>query len=167
MKTTTFYFPKLLMKRKQMHRKRMWGNFDMESLFFKGWYTDKTALLFHNNQMMLFPHKTLRNMFSCQWYVSSLFVVFLILFSMPPQWCFIGKIPHRLLKNRRCLSMTKSTKCNPQDILPIFLCTKTSAHFSFFVNGKQSMEISLFHLWVMVWEPDFNFNSSCELTQCQ
>lgn len=46
------------MKRKQMQwKKKIQGEFRHGIILIKVWYIDKTALVFHNNQITIFPHK--------------------------------------------------------------------------------------------------------------
>lgn len=76
----------------------MQGEFCHCIILIKAWYIDKIALVFHNNQITIFPHKP-----SETWFLASdKSHPYLYLFNPvfhAPQWYFTGKILYRLLNN--------------------------------------------------------------------
>lgn len=162
---TTSHFPKLFMKRKQTQWKKMQGEFWHGIILIKTWYIDKTALVFHNNQITIFPHKP-----SETWFLASKkSQPYLYLFGCVFQVSTMVFHWENTLQaaTEQCLLMTKA----PTRILKTFFPFSPHQNFSPFISSclikHNQSKLPLFLLWVMVWESDFHFSSSPELTQCQ
>lgn len=142
----------------------MQGEFWHCIILIKAWYIDKTALVFHNNQITIFPYKA-----SEAWFLASdkshPYLYLLTLFHAPTMVFHWENTPQAA--KEQCLPMTKA----PTIILKIFFPFSPHQNFSPFISScltKHSQsKLPLFLLWVMVWDPDFHFNGCPELTQCQ